>query len=125
MDATESNFLPKNDSNVVEYKLSSEELLERIEHYLRGDVLKRRLNRDGEEETFYSLPTKKISVTLFRDNTSGRVYVVDEHHKEPNSEEETWELLSIFEKDDEVGVVFTDIVELIQKLNERTQNEEE
>ena len=31
-DAVESNFVPKGDTNVIEFKLSPEELLERIEH---------------------------------------------------------------------------------------------
>ena len=101
--ALESSFQPKNDSNVIEFKLSAEELLERIEHYLRGDVLKSRTLPDNEVETFYAVPTKKITVTLFEDLKTKIVYVVDQHPSE-NPEEDTlknWEVLSLIQGDDE------------------------
>lgn len=98
-DATEGGFMPKPEPNVIEFKLSSDDLLERIEHYLKGDVLKSRTNSEGETETYYSPPTKKISVSLFRDNITGRVYVVNEHPT--GKEEEDWDLLSVFEVDEE------------------------
>ncbi len=98
-DVVESNFLPKTDSNVIEFKLSPEELLERIEHYLRGDTLKSRTNEEGESETFYSVPTKKITVTLFENKRSKIIYVIDEHPEEKNPDNkkdiQNWELLSI------------------------------
>ena len=98
-DAVETNFLPKGDSNVIEFKLSPEELLERIEHYLRGDTLKSRTNEEGELETFYSVPTKKITITLFENKKSKIIYVIDEHPKKKNANDEkddqNWELLSI------------------------------
>jgi hypothetical protein len=98
--AVESNFNPRPDANVVEYKLSSEDLLERIEHYLRGDVLKRRMNADNQEETYYSVPTRKISVNLYKDNTSGRVYVVDHHPSGGAIKNEEWQIVCLFEKDE-------------------------
>ena len=98
-DAVETNFLPKGDSNVIEFKLSPEELLERIEHYLRGDTLKSRTNEEGELETFYSVPTKKITITLFENKKSKIIYVIDEHPKKKNAndkkDDQNWELLSI------------------------------
>lgn len=103
-DAAESNFSPKQDANVIEYKLSSEELLERIEHYLRGDILKTRVNDQKQTETFYSVPTKKISVNLYRDNITGRIYVVNEHPtgKIPQDKErEEWDMVSIMESDEQ------------------------
>ncbi len=105
-DAVESNFLPKGDSNVIEFKLSPEELLERIEHYLRGDILKSRTNDANELETFYTSPTKKITVSLFRNLKSKIIYVVDEHppenlinenNKEEKDKAEEWEILSMIE----------------------------
>ncbi len=98
-DAVESNFLPKADSNVIEFKLSAEELLERIEHYLRGDVLKSRYGEGNEIETFYSVPTKKITVTLFENIESKIVYVVDKHpgEKEKKDDSEDWEILSMIQ----------------------------
>ena len=100
-DAVESNFLPKGDTNVIEFKLSPEELLERIEHYLRGDVLKSKTGENNELESYYTVPTKKITVTLFENKKSKLIYVIDEHPKENPSEEEDayekWEILSIIE----------------------------
>jgi len=103
-DSVESNFLPKPDTNVIEFKLSPEELLERIEHYWRGDVLAKRINEEGEEETFWTVPTKKITVTLFENKKSKIIYVIDEHpkknpDKKPSAEEadKNWEILSIIE----------------------------
>lgn len=95
-DAAESNFMPRNDPNIIEYKLSSEELLERIEHYLRGDILKTRVNEQGQAETFYSVPTKKISVGLYKNNKTKQIYIVDEHPEEKVEGE--WNVISIFEK---------------------------
>jgi hypothetical protein len=102
-DAVESNFVPRIEPNVIEFKLSPEELLERIEHYLRGDVLKSRRNKDDEVETFYTAPTKKITVTLFQNVKSKITYVVDEHSKEDsnNKNEDVWEILSTIEGEGE------------------------
>jgi hypothetical protein len=97
-DAIESNFNPKQDANVIEFKLSSEELLERIEHYLRGDILKTRINENKQAETFYTTPTKKLSVNLYRDNQTGRVYVVNEHPT--GKKEEDWDVISVFDPDE-------------------------
>ena len=99
-DSVESNFLPKQDTNVIEFKLSPEELLERIEHYLRGDVLKSRTDDSGQLETYYSIPTKKITVTLFENIKSKIIYIIDEHPKEDSNDEEVyknWEILGIIE----------------------------
>ncbi len=99
-DSIESSFLPKPDTNVIEFKLSPEELLERIEHYLRGDVLDKRIDENGEIETFYTIPTKKITVTLFENIKSKITYVIDEHPKENSDNEEgdeNWEILSMIQ----------------------------
>jgi len=104
-DSVESSFLPKTDTNVIEFKLSPEELLERIEHYLRGDVLATRKGENDEIETYYTVPTKKITVTLFENIKSKIIYVIDEHPKEnsdkktddKNNEENNWEILSIIQ----------------------------
>ena len=116
-DSVESNFLPKGDTNVIEFKLSPEELLERIEHYLRGDILKSRTNVENELETFYSSPTKKITVSLFKNKKSKIIYVVDEHpqgniivkkeKEEKDEEEKNWEILSIIEGKGENAVEMT------------------
>lgn len=95
-DAAESGFMPKNDSNVIEYKLSSEELLERIEHYLKGDVLKTRVNEDKQVETYYAAPTKKISISLYKNEENGKTYLVNEHHETKTGEE--WNVLSVIER---------------------------
>lgn len=109
-DAVESNFIPnRGDPNVIEFKLSPEELLERIEHYLRGDILKNRTNENNEVETFYSIPTRKITVTLFERKASKIIYVVDEHPEENSKTEENpdedkykyWEILSIIQGEGE------------------------
>ena len=100
-DAVESNFMPKADTNVIEFKLSSEELLERIEHYLRGDVLKSRYGESNEIETFYSFPTKKITVSLFENIKSKIIYVVKEHTQEKNEGSEDWEVLTIIQGEGE------------------------
>ncbi len=96
-DAVESNFMPKADTNVIEFKLSPEELLERIEHYLRGDILKSRYGENNEIETFYSFPTKKITVSLFENIKSKIIYVVNEHTQEKNEESEDWEVLTMIQ----------------------------
>lgn len=97
----ESGSFPRNDANVIEFKLSSDELLEKIEHYLRGDILKTRKNNDGQVESYYSPPTKKISVTLFKDE-KGNIYIVDELGGEE------WDVLSVIEGTEQ-GPIETEI----------------
>lgn len=95
-DAAESNFMPRTDPNVIEYKLSSEELLDRIEHYLRGDILKTRIGENNQAETYYSTPVKKISVTILKIVSTGKLYIVDEHPETGTD----WNVLSVIEADD-------------------------
>lgn len=123
-DAMEGNAMPRQDSNVIEYKLSSEELLERIEHYLKGDILKTKIT-NGQIETFYSVPTKKISVTFYRNEKTGIIYVVDEHPYD--KEEGEWKILSILELDEEKRLIESPVEdnyhttlmnELLEGLNE-------
>lgn len=99
-DAIEGNSMPKQESNVIEFKLSSEELLERIEHYLKGDILKTRVNEEGQVESFYTIPTKKISVTLYKNLIKDIVYIVDENPSK-NTEEVEWKILSVLENNEE------------------------
>lgn len=106
-DAVEGNFMPRPDSNVIEYKLSSEELLERIEHYLKGDILKTRTNEEGQVETYYSVPTKKISVALYRNEINKIVYVVDEHFTDKGG----WKILCVWEKDEDKNMVEIEVEE--------------
>lgn len=98
-EGVEGGMMPRPDANVVEFKLSSDDLLEKIEHYLRGDVLKRRINEDGQEDTYYAAPSKKISVTLFYNKKNGRIYIVNEYPD--GSTVPDWQLISIFEKNDQ------------------------
>lgn len=86
-DNMEGNFLPKPDSNIIEYKLSAEELLGRIEHYLRGDVLRTRTNENGEVESYYSTPTKKITVLVLQEEDGSLAYYVNEFSDITNEEE--------------------------------------
>lgn len=101
-DAMAEGMMPRPDANVVEFKLSSEDLLDKIEHYLRGDVLKHRKNEDGQEDSYYAAPTKKISVTLFQNKKNGRVYIINEYPD--GSTIPNWQIMSLFEKgeDDEL-----------------------
>lgn len=114
-EAVEGNFMPKQESNVIEFKLSSEELLERIEHYLKGDILKTRVNEDGQVESFYTTPTKRISVTLYKNIEADVIYIVNENpdsNKNKKEDEDIeWKILSILEKNEEGEVVEVQIEE--------------
>lgn len=105
-DQVESNFMPKADPNVIEFKLSPDELLEKIEHYLRGDILKTRTNVNGEVESYFSPPTKKITVSLYQNKNTKLVYVVDQHPEketDDKTQDDTlnWEILSVIEGEGE------------------------
>ena len=67
-------------------------------------MLKSRKGEDGELETYFSSPTKKINVALFENIKTKVVYVVDEHPQEKLEEEdedEHWEILSLIEGEGE------------------------
>jgi len=102
MEQAEGNFLPKSDANIIEYKLSPEVLLERIEHYLRGDILKTRTNQQGEVESFYSSPTKKINVLVVKEPDGTFAYYVNEYF---GSDKNEFLVISVQNKDGEESML--------------------
>ena len=118
-EAVDSSFMPKPDANIIEYKLSSEDLLSRIEHYLRGDIIKTKINDNGEVESFYSSPTKKITALILKEKSSGFFYIIDENLQNKKVEED-WVVISIVGKDQQEEKVEEDygklLAEKIKKL---------
>jgi len=98
-DAVDSNFMPKSDSNIIEYKLSAEELLSRIEHYLRGDILKTKINESGQSESFYTTPTKIVTTLVIQEKVSKIVYYI--HEKQEENDIYQWVVVSIKSPDED------------------------
>jgi len=50
-----SNFNDADEQNLIHYQLETDKILERMEHFLKGDQVK-----FGEQGMYYTNPTKKV-----------------------------------------------------------------
>ena len=70
---TASGFSPEEDQNLIQYQLETDKILERIEHFLKGDTIK--FNDNG---TYFDFPTKNVLAKVRKDKTSGVTYFIQE-----------------------------------------------
>jgi len=66
-------FNEQDEQNLIHYQLETDKILERIEHFLKGDQLK-----FGSEGAYYSEPTKKVLTTIKEDTSSKIKYFIQE-----------------------------------------------
>ncbi len=70
---TAQGFLPEEDENLIRYQLETDKILERIEHFLRGDTIK-----FGDNGTYFDSPTKNVLAKVRKDRQTGIVYYIQE-----------------------------------------------
>ena len=111
------DFSARPESNLVEYKLSAEELLSRIEHYLRGDIIKTKINENGEVESFYATPTKKVTTLVLLDKETEFLYYINEFDGERGNK---WRVLSTISPEGEENFIEKDYgLKLAEEVKKR------
>lgn len=108
-------FSPEEDQNLIQYQLETDKILERIEHFLRGDTIK-----FSEEGTYFDTPTKNVLARVRKDRRTGITYYIQEIKKSMSSSEEKKNVLvKIINKNgEEVNVMETDSKLILGKLRE-------
>jgi hypothetical protein len=66
-----SNFDPQADENLIQYQLETDKILERIEHYLKGDQIK-----FNNGNVYFETPKKTLFCHVVK-NKKGTVYTID------------------------------------------------
>ncbi len=110
---TAQGFLPEEDQNLIQYQLETDKILERIEHFLRGDTIK-----FGDGGTYFDSPTKNVLAKVIKDSGTGIVYYVQELKDSLSSSEVKRNILvKIINKNgDEVNVMERDSKLILGKL---------
>ena len=79
---TASGFLPEEEQNLIQYQLETDKILERIEHFLRGDTIK-----FSDSGTHFEAPTKNVLAKIKKDHTTGITYYIQERKDSMSSSE--------------------------------------
>lgn len=110
---TSQGFTPEEEQNLIQYQLETDKIMERIEHFLKGDQVK--FNEDG---SFFSEPTKNVLANIKKDLSSGITYYIQEFKESSKgSEVKKNVLVKIKNKDGvEVNVAERDSKIILDKL---------
>ncbi len=110
---TAQGFSPEEDENLIRYQLETDKMLERIEHFLRGDTIK-----FGNNGTYFDSPTKNVLAKVRKDPLTKIVYYIQERKDSMSSSEvKTNVLVKIVNKSGEdVNVMERDSKLIIGKL---------
>lgn len=111
---TSSGFNGQDEQNLIITQLETDKILERIEHFLKGDQIK-----FGENGAYYSEPTKSVLALTKKDTKTGITYYIQEI-KEPKKGTELLKeiLVKIENKDgDALNVLEQDSKRILEKMN--------
>jgi hypothetical protein len=108
-------FGNEEEQNLIHYQLETDKILERIEHFLKGDQIK--FNDKGQ---YFASPTKTVLCNVKRDSKTGMQYYFYQY-KEKGSEITTEVLVKIENKDGvETMLVKADSLLISSKLKRVT-----
>ena len=110
---TAQAFLPDEEPNLIQYQLETDKILERIEHFLKGDTI--RFTADG---SYFDFPTKNVLAKIKKDpKTKVIYYIQDVKDSMRGSEVKKNVLVKIVNKNgDEVNVMERDSKLIMGKL---------
>jgi len=77
---TAQGFLPDEEQNLIQYQLETDKILERIEHFLKGDRIK-----FEENGSYFDSPTKNVLARVIMDSKTGIKYYVQQIKEDPDS----------------------------------------
>ncbi len=112
---TSSNFSQEEEQNLIQYRLETDKILERIEHFLKGDEIK-----IGEGGAYFTAPTKKVIAMLKEDPKSKIKYYIQELKESKKGTELMREVLvKIQNKEgDEIDVSEADSFLIMKKISQ-------
>jgi hypothetical protein len=110
---TSQGFLPEEEQNLIQYQLETDKILERVEHFLRGDTIK-----FSDNGSYFDSPTKNVLAKVRKDVKTGIIYYIqDMKDSMDNSEIKRNVLVKIINKDgEEVNVMEHDSSLILSKL---------
>ncbi len=112
---TGGGFTPEEEQNLIQYQLETDKILERTEHFLRGDAIK--FNENG---SYFDEPTKNVLAKVKKDTKAGVTYYIQELKTGKGSEVKKNVLVKILNKDgEEVNVMERDSKLILSKLEGR------
>lgn len=82
-------FSDEDHQNLIQYQLETDRILERIEHYLKGDQIK----FDNDGKSYFSDPTKKILALCKQDPKTKVKYYIQEFKEQKHGSEVTEQVL--------------------------------
>lgn len=113
---TSSNFSDTDENNLIHYQLETDKILERIEHFLKGDQIK--FTEDGS--SYFTEPTKNVLVLVKKDIKNKITYYIQEI-KERDPEKKTEFLREIVVKivnkeGEEINILESDSKKILEKI---------
>jgi len=110
---TSQGFNPEEEQNLIQYQLETDKILERFEHYLKGDIVK-----FNERGSYFIEPTKNVLANVKKDLRTGITYYIQELKESlKGSEIKRKILVKIINKNgDEVNVMERDSRLILEKL---------
>ncbi len=112
---TSGGMQDQDEQNLIHYQLETDKILERIEHFLKGDQIK-----FGESGSYYSEPTKNVLTLVKKDKKMGVTYYIQEiKEQDPEKKTEQPEELVvkiINRNNEEIDVMEMDSKKIIDKL---------
>lgn len=110
---TSQGFAPEEEQNLIQYQLETDKILERIEHFLRGDAIK-----FNEKGSFFTEPTKNVLASVKKDLKTGITYYIQAlKHSDKGSEIKRKILVKIINKNGtEINVMERDSKLILSKL---------
>ena len=110
---TSQGFIPEEEQNLIQYQLETDKILERMEHFYKGDQVK--FNENG---SYFSEPTKNVLASIKKDPRSGITYYIQEVKESGKSSEiKKKVLVKITNKNgEEINVLERDSELILNKL---------
>ena len=110
---TSQGFTPEEEQNLIQYQLDTDKILERMEHFLKGDAVK-----FDEKGSYFAEPTRNVLANVKKDLKSGITYYIQEiKESKKGSEIKRRVLVKIVNKDGtEINVMERDSELILDKL---------
>lgn len=110
---TAQGFNPEEEQNLIHYQLETDKILERIEHFLRGDTIK-----FNEQGSYFDSPTKNVLAKVRKDPRTKITYYIQEIKESKKGSEMIHNVLvKIVNKNkDEIDVMERDSKLILSKI---------
>ena len=113
------SFNEQDEQNLIQYQLETDKILERIEHFLKGDQVK--FNENG---AYYAPPTKEVLTIEKYDEKNGTSYFIQEFkEKDKGTELIKNVLVKIINSDgEEIDILNSDSKLILERIKNNPKN---